>query len=594
MTFPASDTSSVHDTAAGFARALAGQYELVREIGRGGMGVVYLARDVKLDRAVAIKTLPPHLAGDPTVRERFLREGRTAAAFSHPNIVPIHRADELDGYVFFVMGFVDGESIAQCVRERGPLAPVDLVHHFLDITAALGYAHQRGVIHRDVKAENILIERASGRAVVTDFGIARLAEAAPLTATGQVLGTVYYLSPEQVSGDPIDQRSDIYSLGVCAFFALSGRFPFDAELASAVLVAHVTKEPPALRDVAPDVPVELAAVIDRCLAKDRGARFPDCGALHQALQAAASAIAGDDERRTSARPAESAFLSDGEARHVIDRAAQLQAVTGLNARVPIEPLPADRGRATETSGHRVANVRAAAAEAGIDAKYVDRALADHGLVPGRTVAPPPPGADPLHPAVVDRSAAPNGFAGTPLELVFEIVLDGEVPASDYDLFVELMRDFAGETGRVTEVGRRLAWESSSATQHLERPSGPLRLVIVPRDGTTTIRLLDNRKALTTLWTLGPMALAAGLSTPAAAALGVMYRVPGVAEFACVAAVTVATWIGVRGTLAVATRARSAKLRSLAESLARQARASIAKVQTSVAPAEEPRRLSRRT
>jgi hypothetical protein len=122
----------------------------------------------------------------------------------------------------------------------------------------------------------------------------------------------------------------------------------------------------------------------------------------------------------------------------------------------------------------------------------------------------------------------------------------------------------------------------------------LRLVIVPRDGTTTIRLLDNRKALTTLWTLGPMALAAGLSTPAAAALGVMYRVPGVAEFACVAAVTVATWIGVRGTLAVATRARSAKLRSLAESLARQARASIAKVQTSVAPAEEPRRLSRRT
>ncbi|HTE46812.1 MAG TPA: serine/threonine-protein kinase, partial [Gemmatimonadaceae bacterium] len=186
------------------AAALAGQYQIEREIGRGGMGVVYLARDLKLQRRVAIKTLPPHLKGDAQIRERFLREARTAGALSHQNIVPIHRADELDGHVFFVMGFVDGDSIAQRVKEHGRLDPREVVRELHDVASALAYAHAQGVIHRDVKAENILIERSSGRALVTDFGIARLAEATPLTSTGQVLGTVYYLSPEQVSGDPVD------------------------------------------------------------------------------------------------------------------------------------------------------------------------------------------------------------------------------------------------------------------------------------------------------------------------------------------------------------------------------------------------------
>src|SRR4051812_26560653 len=165
------------------------------------MGIVYLAHDVRLDRRVAIKTLPPHLANDSTVRERFLREARTAGALSHQNIVPIHRADEIAGHVFFVMGFVDGSSLAQRIRHEGPIGPADTVRVLGDVASALGYAHARGVIHRDVKAENILLDRTTGRALVTDFGIARLAEAAPLTSTGQLLGTVYYLSPEQISGE---------------------------------------------------------------------------------------------------------------------------------------------------------------------------------------------------------------------------------------------------------------------------------------------------------------------------------------------------------------------------------------------------------
>jgi len=168
------------------AAALAGQYDIEREIGRGGMGVVFLGRDRHLDRPVAIKTLPPHLAGNPDVRERFLREARTAAHLSHPSIVPIYRADEIAGRVFFAMGYVDGESLAQRIQAQGRPPFAETIAQLRDVALALGYAHARGVIHRDVKAENILIDRATGRAVVTDFGIARLAEAKQLTVAKHV------------------------------------------------------------------------------------------------------------------------------------------------------------------------------------------------------------------------------------------------------------------------------------------------------------------------------------------------------------------------------------------------------------------------
>ena len=212
---------------------LSTQYVLERELGRGGMGVVFLARDLKLDRLVAIKALPLHLADDERVRERFLREARTAARLSHPNIVPIHRADEIDGRVFFVMGFVDGESLAQRVAARGALPSNEVVPLLHDVAAALHEAHRLGIVHRDIKAENILIDQRTGRAMVTDFGIARVAEAAPLTATGLLLGTVQYMSPEHVVGETVDARSDVYSLGVVAFHALTARFPFQSESASA-------------------------------------------------------------------------------------------------------------------------------------------------------------------------------------------------------------------------------------------------------------------------------------------------------------------------------------------------------------------------
>jgi serine/threonine-protein kinase len=263
--------------------ALAGEFALERELGRGAMGVVFLARDIVLDRPVALKVLPPDFAATADVRTRFLREARTAAQLSHPNIVPVHRADERGGFAFFAMGLVDGETLGQRVRDRGPLPPHDVVRHLREVAWALAYAHARGVIHRDVKPENIMIERGTNRALVTDFGIARTEHGAGLTVEGHVVGTAHFMSPEQIQGVPLDGRSDLYALGVVGFFLLSGRLPFEGDQAPAVLVAHVTRPAPPLLSAAPQVPRALAAVIDRCLAKEPAQRFADGEALADAL-----------------------------------------------------------------------------------------------------------------------------------------------------------------------------------------------------------------------------------------------------------------------------------------------------------------------
>lgn len=160
---------------------VAGRYSLERELGRGGMGIVFLARDVALDRPVAIKLLPPKLAAIPELRERFLREARTAANLSHPNIVPIHAVEERDDIVYFVMGYIDGETLGQRVRRNGPMARSMAARLVQEVAWALGYAHGRGVVHRDIKPDNVLIDKGSGRALVTDFGIARISDSPGMT-----------------------------------------------------------------------------------------------------------------------------------------------------------------------------------------------------------------------------------------------------------------------------------------------------------------------------------------------------------------------------------------------------------------------------
>ena len=256
------------------------------------MGVVYLARDVQLDRDVAIKVLPTHLARDATARERFLREARLAAGLSHPHIVPIHRVSEAGGFVFFVMSYVEGESLGERLRTRGPLPPAEALRVLREVAWALAYAHGRGIVHRDVKPDNILLEAAAGRALVTDFGIAQGgggADAGAATDSGKIIGTAHFMSPEQAAGEPLDGRSDIYALGVVGYLAVSGRLPFESSNLPALLLRQATEEAPSVMRAAPGLPPPLGAAINQCLARDPAGRFADGEALAAALAPAADA-----------------------------------------------------------------------------------------------------------------------------------------------------------------------------------------------------------------------------------------------------------------------------------------------------------------
>ncbi|OLC07448.1 MAG: hypothetical protein AUH34_01330 [Gemmatimonadetes bacterium 13_1_40CM_70_12] len=245
-------------------QALGSSYTVEGELGRGGMGVVYKARDERLKRQVAIKVLPPELAFREEIRIRFLREAETAARLSHPHIVPIHSVGEgPDGLVYFVMAFVDGESVAGKLKRRGRLPSEEARRIMLETSDALGAAHALGIIHRDVKPDNILLEGSRGRVVVTDFGIAKALSSttgsATLTATGVAIGTPHYMSPEQAAGDrEIDGRSDIYSLGVVSYQMLTGELPFQAPTVPGILMKHITERAPLVTEKCVDCPDDLA------------------------------------------------------------------------------------------------------------------------------------------------------------------------------------------------------------------------------------------------------------------------------------------------------------------------------------------------
>lgn len=283
-----------------FQSALAGRYALERELGRGGMGIVYLARDLRLERVVAIKLLPPDRAVAER-RERFLREARTAARLSHPHIIAIHAVEEIGEFVFFVMSFVDGETLGARVRRDGPLKPHDAARILREVAWALAYAHGQGVVHRDVKPDNVLLEGPSGRALVADFGIARSVQAPGVSAEHELIGTPEYMSPEQASGEPLDGRSDLYSLGVVAYYALAGRLPFTSPTVAAILTQHLTKTPPPL--AVPGAPRHLVAAVERCLAKDPAQRF-------QSGEELAAALAPTVEGRRELPVPIRAFLSE--------------------------------------------------------------------------------------------------------------------------------------------------------------------------------------------------------------------------------------------------------------------------------------------
>ena len=471
--------------------ALSPNYELLQEIGRGGMGVVYAGRDTRLDRLVAIKVLPELVSSD-VVRERFLREARAAARLSHPSIVPIYSADERAGLTFLVMAYVDGTTLSARARDAA-LPPEDVVPILRDVALALNAAHERGVIHRDIKPENILVDRLTGRAMVTDFGIARLADvlqSGALTRTGQVLGTVGYMSPEQVTGGEVDGRSDLYSLGVVAFETLSGRLPFDGP-APVVIVAHATKPAPLLASVAPHVPEALCLVVDRCLRKDPVGRYQTGNELAAALEAAVGKYVATAPARI-ARGGEDRVLSEVEADRVWKRAAELQA--GIGGSQPLRP-PTSAITAVPramSNGFRLEHVRQAAHEAGISAPYVTLALdellrrggpaaAQGNALPLPALGPPPTA--PLRVNDLRSLSPPTSFlAGAPMSLLYEVEIPGQLSPDDFDVIAQTIRATIGEAGIATALGRTLNW-SLGGLQNQRR----LNVSVTAAGGKTHIR-----------------------------------------------------------------------------------------------------------
>jgi formylglycine-generating enzyme required for sulfatase activity/tRNA A-37 threonylcarbamoyl transferase component Bud32 len=252
--------------------ALGEGYEVGRPLGSGGFAVVFLVRDLQLKRRLAVKVLSPDLITSNTMIERFRREAEAIAGLSHPNIVPLHFIGQKDDLLYLAMACIDSGSLADRLA-REPQLPIDDATRILtEVASALGHAHKRGIIHRDIKPQNVLLD-ADGRALVTDFGIARTLDASSITASGLVLGTPAYLAPEQVSGEASDHRVDIYALGVMGYEIVTGRPPFEAPTAQAVLMKRLGAPPPPVSKARPEVPPPLEQVIDGCLATNPDERF---------------------------------------------------------------------------------------------------------------------------------------------------------------------------------------------------------------------------------------------------------------------------------------------------------------------------------
>ncbi len=290
-------TTPVHALATGTVaeldlvrEALSAEYEILEELGRGGMALVFRAKDRHLEREVAVKVLPFSLAFDAEFVERFQREARTAAQLEHPSIIPIYRVGRSGRVIYFVMKFLRGGSLSTVLAERGALSPPEIRRLLLEAGSALGYAAQRGIVHRDIKPDNIMFDEF-GQCLLTDFGIAKAASGQRLTGTGMSIGTPHYMSPEQARAQAIDGRSDLYSLGVVAYQCLAGTVPYDGEDSFSIGYKHITEPVPTPQLISADER-RLFEVIKRMLMKDPADRFQACEELIASLQGQPVAAVG--------------------------------------------------------------------------------------------------------------------------------------------------------------------------------------------------------------------------------------------------------------------------------------------------------------
>jgi tRNA A-37 threonylcarbamoyl transferase component Bud32 len=391
--------------------ATSGEYEVHEELGRGGMATVFRAREIALDRNVAIKVLDRHVLRGEDMADRFKLEARTVAKLHHPNIVPIHAVRESESALFFVMKYIDGRSLDAVLASRGPL-PVAWVRTVLaGVGGALAYAHRLGVIHRDVKPSNVMID-ADGEPVVADFGIAKVAASTGLTVTGATIGTPAYMSPEQCAGGEITGASDQYSLGVVAFEMLAGRLPFEADSAVRLMYMHCHEPAPSLTDFRPDCPPDLASAISRMLAKDPLQRWPSLDAAVTSLAgpqvgALSRSDVGTHVERSAAAGAPRSLHEDESGDHP-GRALRFGARGGVTAwagvALAIGALATLRLWSEWTGGDAVG-----------DPEWVDARPAAPNMDPTNPTADPTTqGADPGLPPVGDASGA--GASGGVLEI----------------------------------------------------------------------------------------------------------------------------------------------------------------------------------
>ncbi len=332
--------------------ATLGEYEVLGELGRGGMATVYLAHEIALDRKVAIKVMSPALVHGEGMIERFKREARTAASLSHPNIIPVYAVRESEQLLFFVMKFVQGRPLDSIIKEVGPL-PIPMVKAIMaQAGSAFGYAHRRGIVHRDIKPANIMIDD-EGWAVVTDFGIAKVSETQGLTMTGMTVGTPTYMSPEQCMAQDVTGASDQYSLGVVGYEMITGRPPFTGGSMMTIMYGHFNEAPPPIPPLRPDCPVELQTVIMQMLEKDPARRWPTVDDAVAAI--GVQALSHDDPTRTQLV----SLAKEG--------AAKTQALIGKMS-VPLSPIPGSRSRPGVTAPS------AAAAAAGAPTAVTPRGI----------------------------------------------------------------------------------------------------------------------------------------------------------------------------------------------------------------------------
>lgn len=363
-------------------RVLAGRYAVHKLLGAGGMGAVFLADDLTLERAVAIKVLPPDMSRDERVVARFQREAKTAAKLDHPNIIPIHRVEGESGLHYIVMKYVTGRSLDSMLDAGQPL-PIPFALRILgEAAAALGHAHARGVVHRDVKPANIMLG-ADDQVVLTDFGISKVGDlTSQLTQTGMIIGTPHYMAPEQATGREVDGRADQYSLAVLGHQLFTGKLLFSGDSAHTIIYRHVSEQPPRVMSLRPDVPRAVDAALDRALRKEPDERFATMEDFARALRG--ESVGGAVTAKPSTRA--------------------LNAATVRMAQPAMRKRPA-RKRAV------IATLAVLVAAGALAARVVAGRPGAVGTTstPSETVAPPP-GAPPLVVAPVDTTAATSQVA----------------------------------------------------------------------------------------------------------------------------------------------------------------------------------------